>query len=56
MDFYIQKQWNSKPINHVPIYMKLNAIKVGLEIHIEAPFFNDPQPSGIPGQPIYSIK
>ena len=55
MDLHIHHQWNSVPISHIPIHLKLDALKGGLGVQIDAPFFDDPPPSGVPGQPMWLL-
>lgn len=54
MEFSITTTWDSRPIDHAPIKITLSRYSVAdeLNIHVEAPFFNDPpNPGGTPGQP-----
>ena len=55
MDLHIHQQWNGEPIQHDPIHMKLEASEDGLNVQIEAPFFDDPPPAGAPGEPMWLL-
>ncbi|KAE8630362.1 hypothetical protein XENTR_v10000798 [Xenopus tropicalis] len=52
MHFRIEHQWNSQPVAHEPVTISLKPGDNGLQMDINAPFFNDPPaPPGPPGQP-----
>ncbi|KAG8453897.1 hypothetical protein GDO86_000500 [Hymenochirus boettgeri] len=52
MQFRIELQWNSKPVTHEPITISLMPENNGVQMNINAPFFNDPAaPIGPAGQP-----
>ncbi len=52
MHFEITNQWHGAEINHDPVKISLKPTPVerGLDIEVEAPFFDDPAPSGPPGE------
>ncbi|CAM1309445.1 C4orf33 (predicted) [Pycnogonum litorale] len=53
MEFAINTTWDSRALDHKPISVKFQKSDDYLKISAEAPFFDDPRPSGgsIPGQP-----
>ena len=52
MIFEIATRWNGKPINHAPVKLKLqNDSRDSVSLELDAPFFDDPKPAGVAGQP-----
>ncbi|XP_074130272.1 UPF0462 protein C4orf33-like [Sminthopsis crassicaudata] len=52
MDFKIKHTWNSLPVSHEPVWIRLSPGDGGLTMEVKAPFFNDPPaPPGEPGKP-----
>ncbi|XP_048778108.2 UPF0462 protein C4orf33 homolog [Ostrea edulis] len=52
----ITKTWNNLDVNHPPVRLVLAKATGGLEIRVNAPFFNDPSnPGGQPGQPFNGL-
>ena len=48
----ITKTWNGASVKHLPVRIVLEKATGGLNIRVNAPFFNDPgNPGGQPGQP-----
>lgn len=48
----ITKTWNGSNIDHRPVRLIFAQATGGIEIRVDAPFFNDPgNPGGQPGQP-----
>ena len=43
MNFLIEKSWNNKDLDHLPVEINLAKVdESNLEIRIKAPFFNSP--------------
>ncbi|XP_037796591.1 uncharacterized protein LOC119591909 isoform X2 [Penaeus monodon] len=53
--YHIKTEWNSKPVTHEPVEIKLQGFEAGVEMNVTAPFFNDPKPDGPSGQPFYGL-
>ncbi|KAI0221682.1 hypothetical protein LSAT2_027035 [Lamellibrachia satsuma] len=54
--FIIKTQWNSLPLDHPVITIKLCQTPGGVRVSITAPFFNSPpSPSGTPGEPFMKL-
>ncbi|XP_060078532.1 UPF0462 protein C4orf33 homolog [Ylistrum balloti] len=54
MEFSIATTWDSQPVDHTPVKITLSRHVGGndVNIHVDAPFFNDPpNPGGTAGQP-----
>lgn len=56
MDFKIEYTWDSFPVSHEPVRIRLNPCDKGLKMEVSAPFFNDPPaPLGEPGKPFSEL-
>uniref|UniRef100_A0A8C6VEK6 Chromosome 4 open reading frame 33 n=1 Tax=Naja naja TaxID=35670 RepID=A0A8C6VEK6_NAJNA len=56
MEFKIEHTWNSLPVSHDPIIIRLSPEKGGILMELNAPFFNDPPaPPGEPGKPFNGL-
>ncbi|XP_060134583.1 UPF0462 protein C4orf33 homolog isoform X1 [Zootoca vivipara] len=55
MEFKIEDTWNSLPVSHDPVTIKLTGEDAGMMIEVCAPFFNDPPPPGEPGKPFNGL-
>ncbi|ETE69092.1 hypothetical protein L345_05116 [Ophiophagus hannah] len=56
MEFKIEHTWNSLPVSHDPVIIKLSPEKAGILMELNAPFFNDPPaPPGEPGKPFNGL-
>ncbi|XP_028599152.2 UPF0462 protein C4orf33 homolog [Podarcis muralis] len=56
MEFKIEDTWNSLPVSHDPVTIKLTGEDAGMMIEVCAPFFNDPPaPPGAPGKPFNGL-
>lgn len=53
--YHIKTEWNSKPVTHDPVEIKLQGFEAGVEMNVTAPFFDDPKPEGPSGQPFYGL-
>ncbi|XP_063615158.1 uncharacterized protein LOC134788213, partial [Penaeus indicus] len=53
--YHIKTEWNSIPVTHDPVEIKLQGFEAGVEMNVTAPFFNDPKPDGPSGQPFYGL-
>lgn len=52
----ITKTWNGSNIDHRPVRLVFAQATSGIEIRVDAPFFNDPgNPGGEPGQPFNGL-
>uniref|UniRef100_A0A452QXY1 Chromosome 4 open reading frame 33 n=1 Tax=Ursus americanus TaxID=9643 RepID=A0A452QXY1_URSAM len=56
MDFKIEHTWDGFPVNHEPVFVRLNPTVGGVMMKVSAPFFNDPPaPLGEPGKPFNEL-
>ncbi|XP_044285295.1 UPF0462 protein C4orf33 homolog [Varanus komodoensis] len=56
MEFKIEHTWNSIPVSHDPVVIRLIAENGGILMEVTAPFFNDPPaPPGAPGKPFNGL-
>ncbi|XP_019389528.1 PREDICTED: UPF0462 protein C4orf33-like isoform X3 [Crocodylus porosus] len=56
MEFKIEHTWDSLPVSHEPVHIRLKLSDGGLLMEISAPFFNDPPaPLGEPGKPFNGL-
>ncbi|XP_042322496.1 UPF0462 protein C4orf33-like isoform X1 [Sceloporus undulatus] len=56
MEFKIEHTWNSLPLSHDPIVIKLTPENSGILMEVSAPFFNDPPaPPGEAGKPFNGL-
>ncbi|KAH0615979.1 hypothetical protein JD844_026683 [Phrynosoma platyrhinos] len=56
MEFKIEHTWNSLPVSHDPIVIKLTPENSGILMEVSAPFFNDPPaPPGELGKPFSGL-
>ncbi|XP_068961471.1 UPF0462 protein C4orf33 homolog isoform X2 [Petaurus breviceps papuanus] len=56
MDFKIEHTWDSLPVSHEPVWIRLSPGDGGLVMEVKAPFFNDPPaPPGEPGKPFEGL-
>ncbi|XP_047491907.1 uncharacterized protein LOC125041149 isoform X2 [Penaeus chinensis] len=53
--YHVKTEWNSVPVTHDPVEIKLQGFEAGVEMNVTAPFFNDPKPDGPSGQPFYGL-
>ncbi|XP_061441032.1 UPF0462 protein C4orf33 homolog [Rhineura floridana] len=56
MEFKIEHTWNSFPVSHDPVMIRLSPEDAGILVEVNAPFFNDPSaPPGEPGKPFNGL-
>ncbi|XP_053109298.1 UPF0462 protein C4orf33 homolog isoform X3 [Hemicordylus capensis] len=56
MEFKIEHTWNSFPVSHDPVMIRLTPENAGMLMEVSAPFFNDPPaPPGEPGKPFSGL-
>ncbi|XP_050802611.1 UPF0462 protein C4orf33 homolog isoform X14 [Gopherus flavomarginatus] len=56
MEFKIEHTWDSLPVSHEPVSVRLKSGSAGLLMEVSAPFFNDPPaPLGEPGKPFSGL-
>ncbi|XP_019349908.1 UPF0462 protein C4orf33 isoform X1 [Alligator mississippiensis] len=56
MEFKIEHTWDSLPVSHEPVHIRLKLSDGGLLMEISASFFNDPPaPLGEPGKPFNGL-
>ncbi|XP_042715967.1 UPF0462 protein C4orf33 homolog isoform X2 [Chrysemys picta bellii] len=56
MEFKIEHTWDSLPVSHEPVTVRLKSGNAGLLMEVSAPFFNDPPaPLGEPGKPFSGL-
>lgn len=56
MEFKIEHTWNSFPVSHDPVTIRLTPVNSGLFMDVAAPFYNDPPaPSSDPGKPFNGL-
>ncbi|KAM7168096.1 UPF0462 protein C4orf33 homolog [Macrochelys suwanniensis] len=56
MEFTIEHTWDSLPVSHEPVTVRMKSGSEGLLMEVSAPFFNDPPaPLGEPGKPFNGL-
>ena len=55
-NYIIDKTWDGKPVQHEKVQVSLHRSENAVEIHVEAPFMNDPPaPNGEKGRPFAQL-